>query len=149
MINLSEFKDDFETNIERVKMMAGESQFKVMQVEEKTSQKSGAPMIKLTLHITDINNNQCTCFEYLVFNKKAVWKFSQFCRGVGKEGLYKKDSFDPDEFLGCSGVCRTKYETSPTAGKHYLGVDEYNQKDETKEQIEPSKPVNFDEDVPF
>ena len=152
MISIAEFLPELTSEAKSVKIEAGESHYKVTNVEQRVSQ-AGNPMIALTLSITDKNDNQCVSFDNLVFTKKAIWKLSQFCKSCGREGLYKQDNLDPNDLLGASGMCLTKYEPNKD-GKEFIRVGEYLHKDygnnlkDEKQELNVDN-VNFDDDVPF
>lgn len=61
---------------------AGEYDFIVVDMERQHSNKSNAPMAKLTLEINH-DGTSTKVFDYLVLTRKAEWKLSSFFRAIG------------------------------------------------------------------
>lgn len=64
----------------------GKYPFKVIEAEETTSKKSGAPMLKLKLLVYGEGNRQATVFDYLM--ESVADRLYKFCLAVGLSDKY-------------------------------------------------------------
>lgn len=94
----------------------GEGKFRVLKVEERTSQ-NGNEMMVIGLRLTDRTGATTLCNEYLVssdnadYNKKTATKVYNLLNAINKPELYGKPLYDRD-IIGCEGRCIIKTEKS-------------------------------------
>lgn len=120
----------------------GEYNFEIKTAEDKES-KSGNPMIKIGILVNMLNGRSLLVYDYLLCTDNSIWKISQLCKSIGKEGLYKSENIEPADLIGCFGWAELKHELNPSDGKKYLRVKRYIKN--TEEKIDEE----LNDDIPF
>lgn len=117
--------------------------FTVKNMEEAVS-KAGNSMIKIEITVF-FENGPLAIYDYLLGTKEASWKISQFCKSIGREGLYKMGNIEPVDILGQRGKCEIHYQEND--GKKYLRVKSYiiPEKNNETETVEEK----LDDEIPF
>ena len=90
--------------------------FTVMNAELRES-KAGNEMISLDLAFDVGNDKPLTCFEYLVFTEKALWKVKEFCDACGLKEQFASGVIEPDDCIGAEGKAKL------VKGEKYMEVD--------------------------
>lgn len=68
----------------------GEADFKVQEVIEAVSKKTGEPMLKVVLSVTDANGNNGLVDEYIL--SSGPWKLKNLCWAVNRPDIYNESS---------------------------------------------------------
>src|SRR6185503_3485511 len=80
---------------------AGEYDFTVEAADETTSQKTGNPMVKLTLHVYNTEGHKRVVFDYML--DSAAWKIKQFAASAGLLERYESGEIEAYEMVGKTG----------------------------------------------
>ncbi len=93
---------------------AGEYDYTVDAAEDTTSSKTGAPMVKLTLHVYNAEGHKRIVFDYIV--DSAAWKLKQFAASCGLLDRYDSGEIEAYEMVGKTGRLKLKIESSEQYG---------------------------------
>lgn len=83
---------------------AADYDFLVKNAEDTVSQKTGKPMIKLTLAIWDNHNKERTVYDYLM--PSMMYKVKHFADSIGIEDLYAAGGYEANDCINKSGRCK-------------------------------------------
>lgn len=119
----------------------GEYWFTVKKVEE-TQSKAGNPMLKIEI-VVDFERGHLAMWDYLLCTKESSWKISQFCKSIGKAGLYKTGNIEPIDILNQQGRCEIHHQSNKEDGKKYLRVKTYIIDDSVKTEPELNDEIPF------
>jgi hypothetical protein len=126
---------------------AGIYNFKIIQAYEKPS-KAGNEMLVIELLIEASNGGNFIVKDYLLSTETSIWKISQLCKSINKEGLYKTENMEPFDIVNCNGTAELQHQTNPNDGKKYLRVKRYlAHKEKEIQQTEHSNEMN--DEIPF
>ena len=89
----------------------GNAHFLVREADE-TFSKSGNPMVKLTLHVTDKKKNEGIVFDYLVGTENMAFKIKHFWESLGNPDQYATGDSPVDLMIAKTGTCRLKLDKS-------------------------------------
>lgn len=88
----------------------GDYNYTVTNLEKTYTQKTGAPMAKVTLKVYD-EANETSIIDNLVLQQNCEWKLSQFFRSIGQKKHGEPYRMDWSKVVGSTGRCKVKNET--------------------------------------
>ena len=117
----------------------GDYDYKVKELEKTYSERSQAPMAKITLEVGD-ESESTTVIDYLVLNEKSEWKLSQFFRSIGLKKHGEPYRMEWDKVTGATGRCKIKIDEYQ---KDVNGKMETRQSNKIDRYYDPA-PTNID-----
>jgi hypothetical protein len=143
------------------RLQPGESMFRVISAETKTS-KNNNQMLEVTLEIHDKNGASLKVKDWFVNLPNMAWKIKAFCEAA--DIIYQHGKCDTTSIVNKAGNCITAYEKSKEdASKEYLAIKRYvkinkmnppaddnlRREDKVRAETIGSPSIDGDMDVPF
>lgn len=135
----------------------GEASFKVQDVIESVSKKTGEPMLKVVLSVTDELGNNSLIDDYILAS--GPWKLKNLCWAVNKPEIYTESSdgrLNPMKLIAEKGRCviktdkpdNPKFNERSVIAKYIDGVKAVQEAEKAKQEqaVQDSIP---NDDLPF
>ena len=137
----------------RALLIDGIYSFVVRGVEQQQSQKTGSPMLKVTLGVTTYDNNVHFIIGYITTSERMMFKLKHFCETLGLEDKYTAGSFKSSDCINLPGKVKiTTQKGTPKPDGSGFYPDKNAVKDYVTLDLAKPAPLvdpKFNDDVPF